>query len=115
MTPNKSTLLVTLMLCLCLVSSCRRGNERRFELMGKVVAVDLDKHQVTVSHGDIKGYMPGMTMPFTVRDQIDLREIAPNDQLSATLVVDGSTVWLEDVIVTHISDTSVPLSTAPLA
>jgi len=82
--------------------SCRR-NERRFELTGKIVAVEPDKHQVTVSHEDIKGYMPGMTMPFTVRDQIDLKEVAPNDKLTATLVVDGSHTWLEDLIVTHVS------------
>lgn len=104
-----------LMICLCLVSSCRRGNERRFEFTGKVVAVEPDKRQVTVSHEDIKGYMPGMTMPFTVRDQIDLREISPNDKLTATLVVDGTQTWLEDVFVTHVSSNSVPASTAPLA
>jgi protein SCO1/2 len=58
---------------------------------------------VTVSHEDIKGYMPGMTMPFTVRDQINLKELSPNDKLTATLVVDGSQTWLEDLIVTHVS------------
>jgi protein SCO1/2 len=93
-------------LCLfvaCFSSSCRRSNEKRFELTGKIVAVEPDKHQVTVSHEDIKGYMPGMTMPFTVRDQINLKELSPNDKLTATLVVDGSHTWLEDLIVTHVS------------
>src|SRR6185437_16199430 len=75
--------------------SCRRSNEKHYEFKGKIVAVEPDKHQVTVSHEDIKGYMPGMTMPFTVRDQIDLKELAPNDTLTATLVVDGSHTWLE--------------------
>lgn len=111
----QSTLLVLLMICLCFGASCRRGSERRFELTGKIVAVEPDKHQVTVSHGDIKGYMPGMTMPFTVRDQIDLKELAPNDTLTATLVVDGSHTWLEDLIVTHTSSDAAPISTAPLA
>ena len=83
--------------------SCRRSNERRYELTGKIVAVEPDKRQVTVSHEDIKGYMPGMTMPFTVRDQINLKELSPNDKLTATLVVDGSHTWLEDLIVTHVS------------
>ena len=109
----KKFLLLVVTVCLCLVSSCR--HERRFELSGKIVAVEPDKRQVTVSHGDIKGYMPGMTMPFTVRDQIDLKELAPNDMLTATLVVDGSHTWLEDLIVTHVGNDSVPLSTAPLA
>ena len=104
-----------LALILCLSASCRRSNERRFELTGKIVAVDADKHQVTVSHGDIKGYMPGMTMPFTVRDQINLKELAPNDKLTATLVVDGSHTWLEDLIVTHVSSNGSAPPVAPLA
>jgi len=122
MKPQKGTKITKtkkVLLCLfCLLvawlsSACR--HERRFELSGKIVAVEPDKRQVTVSHGDIKGYMPGMTMPFTVRDQIDLKELAPNDMLTATLVVDGSHTWLEDLIVTHVGNDSVPLSTAPLA
>jgi len=94
---------------------CRHSNEKHYDFKGKVVAVDADKHQVTVSHEDIKGYMPGMTMPFTVRDQIDLRELAPNDTLTATLVVDGSHTWLQDLIVTRVSETSPALPAVTLA
>ena len=109
----KKTLLCFLCLFVaCFSASCRRSNERRFELTGKIVAVEPDKRQVTVSHEDIKGYMPGMTMPFTVRDRINLKELSPNDKLTATLVVDGSHTWLEDLIVTHISSNG---SAAPAA
>lgn len=102
-TKMKKLLLGFLCLFVTIFPGCRRGNERRFELKGKIVAVDTDKHQVTVSHDDIKGYMPGMTMPFTVRDQIDLNELGPNDTLTATLVVDGTHTWLQDLIVTRVS------------
>ena len=55
---------------LILLPSCRRrsANERRYDLKGKVVAVEKDKRLVTISHEDIKGYMPGMVMPFTVKE-----------------------------------------------
>src|ERR1043165_6201379 len=85
----KKTVLCFLCLFVATLPSCR-SNQKRFELKGKIVAVEPEKHQVTVSHEDIKGYMPGMTMPFTVRDRIDLKELAPNDTLTATPVVDGS-------------------------
>jgi protein SCO1 len=98
----KKTLLCLLCLFVAIMPSCR-SNQRRYELTGKIVAVEPEKHQVTVSHEDIKGYMPGMTMPFTVRDRIDLKELAPNDTLTATLVVDGSHTWLEDLIVSRVS------------
>ena len=112
----KKPLLCLLCLFVVIVSGCRRSNERRFELKGKIVAVEPLKHQVTVSHEDIKGYMPGMTMPFTVRDQIDLNELGPNDTLTATLVVDGTHTWLEDLIVTRVSsDSSAIPSTVMMA
>jgi len=75
-----------------------------------VLLVEPDKHLVTVSHEDIKGYMPGMTMPFTVPKESDLQILAPGDQLTATLVIDGSHSWLEDLIITK---QSADVSTIP--
>jgi protein SCO1 len=94
-------------------SACRRhsANEKRYELKGKVVAVEKDKQLVTIAHEDIKDYMPGMTMPFTLREEWAYEILVPGDQLTATLVVDGSRVWLEDVVITKEStDTSYPTS-----
>jgi protein SCO1/2 len=98
---TKGTIAVLLMMCVCFGVSCRRGNERRFDLKGKVVAVEPEKHLVTVSHEDVKGYMPAMTMPFTVHNESDLQFLAPNDEITATLVVDGSHSWLEGLIITR--------------
>lgn len=95
-------LVVLLIACVCFATACRRsGNEKRFDLKGKVVVVEPDKHLVTVSHEEIKGYMPAMTMPFTVPSESDLKILAPDDQITATLVVDGSQAWLEDLIITR--------------
>jgi protein SCO1/2 len=111
----KKAMLCFLCLFMAIWPACRRSNERHFELKGKIVAVDTNKHQVTVSHEDIKGYMPGMTMPFTVRDRIDLKELGPNDLLTATLVVDGSHTWLEDLIVTRVSENSSAMPAVTIA
>jgi protein SCO1/2 len=94
-------------------AACRRNsaNEKRYELKGKVVVVEKDKQLVTIAHEDIKDYMPGMTMPFTLRQEWAYEILVPGDQVTATLVVDGSRVWLEDVIITKEStDTSYPQS-----
>lgn len=112
---KKITCLLAVLLCFCFSSSCGR-NEKHYELKGKIVAVEPDKHQVTVSHDEIPGYMPAMTMPYTVRDQMDLKELGPNDTLTATLVVDGSHTWLQDLIVTRVnSGSSVVPVIGPLA
>ena len=87
-------------LALCLAPSCgRSGNEKRYDLKGKVVAVEPDKHLVTVAHEEVKGLMPGMTMPFTVPNESDLQILAPDDEITATLVIDGSHSWLEGLII----------------
>ncbi len=99
---TKSTIVVLLMMCVCFDVSCRRsGNEKRYDFKGKVVAVEPDKHSVTVSHENIKDYMPAMTMPFTVRNESDLQILAKDDEITGTLVVDGSHSWLEDLIITR--------------
>jgi len=104
---TKRIIVVLLMVCVCFAVSCRRsGSEKRFDLKGKVMAVEREKHLVTVSHEDIVGYMPAMTMPFTVRNESDLQFIAPDDQITATLVVDGSHSWLEGLIITRQSATA---------
>ena len=103
-------LISILLTALALNTGCRRhsaANEKRFELKGKVVAVEPDKHLVTVSHEEIKDYMPGMTMPFMLPDEATLGYLASGDEINATLVVDRSQSWLENVVITRQStDTS---------
>ena len=59
--------------------SCRSQESagKRYELSGKVVAVDADARRVTVAHDDIVGFMDAMTMPFTVNDTWALETLAP--------------------------------------
>jgi len=104
--PQKGTIstkviFLFLSLTLCFATTCRRSNEKRYDFKGKVINVEREKHLVTVSHEDIKGYMPGMTMPFAVKNEADLQILAPDDEITATLVVDGKHSWLEDLIITR--------------
>ena len=107
---KKRLLILLLLVCICFGGSCGRSNEQRYDLKGKVIVVEPDKHLVTVSHEEVKGFMPAMTMPFTVRSESDLQILAPEDQITATLVVDGSHSWLEDLIIVRQSGnaTAVP-------
>ena len=94
-------LLLLLIASIGAASACRRasGNEKRFELKGTVVSVETEKRQVTIAHEEVKGYMPGMTMAFNVRNESDMQMLSPNSELTATLVVDGKHSWLEDLFV----------------
>lgn len=84
---------------------------QRYDLKGKVVSIEKDKHIITVAHEEIKDFMESMTMPFQVRDQWVFDKVAPGDQLTAVLVVDGAEYWLENVVIVKATvDPSAPSS-----
>ena len=83
-------------------AACRPGGpEQRYELKGKVIQVDKKGLTVTISHEAIRGYMDAMTMPFKLKDERLLKDLAEGDSVQATLVVAGLRSWLEDVVVTR--------------
>lgn len=84
-----------LLLACAAIAAC--SDRVRYPLTGQVVAVDVQRQELTVRHQDIKGFMPGMTMPFKVRAAADLDSAKPGDLVTATLVVEDSTGYLEDV------------------
>jgi len=97
-----SLLLTLLALIITTVASgCSRSaaSQKKYDLKGKVVVVEPDKHLVTLAHEEVPDYMPAMTMAFTVPSQTDLQILAPEDEVNATLVVDGSHSWLENLVI----------------
>jgi len=104
-------LILSILLVLTFALGACRHNEKRYELKGKVLMVERDKHLVTVAHEEVKGLMPAMTMPFTVESESDLDALAPGAQLTATLVVDGAHSWLEDLVIVQQSGTPNPAMT----
>ena len=71
-----------------------RPSAREYELRGVVVAVDSSRQEITIKHEDIPRFMPGMTMPFKVRDARLLKGRVPGDLVRATLVVQDSDAHL---------------------
>jgi protein SCO1/2 len=72
------------------LAGCGRSADapaREYELRGQILAVRPERNEVVIKHEDIKGFMPGMTMPFKVKDGSLLRAKAPGDLVTATLVV----------------------------
>ena len=77
---------------------------QKYELKGKVVAADKANNKVTIAHEEIKGYMDAMTMPFTLTEDWVYGELTPGAQIQATLIVDKGMSWLENPVVTKVSD-----------
>ncbi len=94
--------MMALLLAGSLMTGCSKnaGAERRFQLKGRVVAVDLTKGKLEVDHEEIPGYMPAMRMPFPLADTDVLKSIESGDEIQATLVVDDLGYRLEQPIIT---------------
>ena len=73
-------------------AACTRP--RHYELRGQVIAVDPARQQITIRHEDIRGFMPGMTMPFQVRETALLEGRTPGDLVTARLVVEDADAYL---------------------
>jgi protein SCO1/2 len=82
---------------LCAAAACRPA-AREYELRGVVVAVDRGRQEITIKHEDIPRFMPGMTMPFKVREAGLLEGRTPGDVVRATLVVEDNDAHLREIV-----------------
>jgi protein SCO1/2 len=104
---NRRVFVAAVSVCF-LLAGCSRTPEQRFDLSGKVVAVDKAQRQVTIAHEPIPGYMDAMTMPFSVKDDWALPVLAPGQVVEATLVVQGDRSWIEGLKITEVKETGSP-------
>ena len=88
--------LFTLLVAVCAtLAACSRP--RQYELRGQIVAIDRDRHEVTVKHEDVSGLMSAMTMPFKVEADKLLDGLSVGDLVKATLVVRKSSGVLSSI------------------
>lgn len=74
----------------------------KYELKGRVVAIDRAGKRLTVDHEAIPGFMGAMTMAYPVRGEHGLEGLAAGDQVTAKVVSSEGSYWLEEVaIVSH--------------
>jgi protein SCO1/2 len=88
--------ILTLFVFSCAMSvACSRG--RAYELRGQIHAVDQPRQEITIKQVDIRGFMPGMTMPFKVKDARLLLGLEAGDFVKAALVVEDTRAYLSSV------------------
>ena len=92
---------VVLVAILMVAAGCRPAEPvREYRLVGQILAVDHQRNRVTIRHQDIDGFMPGMTMPFPVRDVSLLNGRDAGELVEATLSVQGTDAWVSRLTVT---------------
>jgi protein SCO1/2 len=85
-----------------LLAGCsRREPARQYLLKGQVIAIGTSPvvggTEITMNHEDIPGFMPAMTMAYFLKKGERADGIGPGDLVTATLVVDGAALWVQDL------------------
>jgi protein SCO1 len=87
----------------------------RYPIAGQLLGLQLDTGQVVLKHGEVVGYMDAMTMPFPVADRASIRDRRPGDLVKATLVVEPTRYYLEDVVLVGTAPLPAAATARPVA
>jgi protein SCO1/2 len=91
--------------CAIAATSCSRAPEsRQYEVKGQIISLNPERRELLVDHEAIEGFMPAMTMPYTVRDASLLQGKTPGDLITATLVVEEVDGYLSTITTTGHAD-----------
>lgn len=74
-----------------------KSDERTYTLQGQVQSITPDRQEAMVKHGEIKGLMPAMTMPYRFKTKADLDALKPGDLIDGTLVIVSNDAFLSGV------------------
>lgn len=88
----------------CVVGGCggpeapplQRG-ETAYPATGIIREFPVDGRTVVIRHDEIPGYMPKMTMTFTVRDPRELRALTVGDSVAFRLVATENDHWIDSL------------------
>jgi protein SCO1 len=100
---------------LMLLMGCtHKNNLKDYPLEGLVVGKNELTRELIVKHDDIPGFMPAMTMPYTVKDAGSFSRVEPGDTVAATLVVAKASgdFWLENLTILDSSKRGQALETS---
>jgi protein SCO1/2 len=89
--------IVSGVVCMLSVACGSKSTGRSYPVSGQVIAVTPDRREATLKHGEIKGLMPAMTMPYKIKEKAELEAVKPGDLISATLVIVENDAYLTKV------------------
>jgi protein SCO1 len=89
---------VVLIPAILLAATCaRQPAARQYTLVGQIFEVRPGGAELVIRHDDIPGFMPGMTMPFRLKEPALAKGLVAGDLVRATLMVTDDEAWLATV------------------
>src|SRR6267378_4688897 len=72
--------------------------ESHYPIQAEVIVMDLPRKLLIVQHGDIPGFMPAMTMGYSIAVPKEVENLGAGDKISADLVVSEGKARLEKIV-----------------
>jgi protein SCO1/2 len=116
---RNSSLSAAVTLCALLVLvACNRSaqtdnanSSRHYDARGIVRGFAPDRRTIDVEHEDIRGFMPSMTMPFSVQNPKQIAGFEIGDAISFRLTVTDSDSWIDQIRKIDIGEVHLPAAT----
>jgi len=67
------------------------------DIAGTIDSIDDARGTIKITHGDIPGYMPAMTMDYAVKDKALLEKIKKGDQIRFTIQDNAGVVVISEI------------------
>jgi len=72
-------------------------NLQTFQAQGTVKEIGADMRTVVIAHEAIPSYMEAMTMPFNVKEPVELADLRPGDHIAFRLEITDTESWVEGI------------------
>jgi len=100
------------------VSACKRSppidpSARAYEVRGIVRGFASDRSTVDIQHEDIPGFMPSMTMPFTVKEQKEISGLKIGDAISFRMAVTDKDLFIDRIKKIAANDLRIAIPSPP--
>ena len=63
------------------------GNERHYQLTGRIIALNSKDHTATIDAATIPNFMEAMTMDYPVKSRVEFEKLHVGDKIKATVNV----------------------------
>src|SRR6266576_4212990 len=92
-----TVVLAGILAALFFMRSTTTRDQHTYALQGQVQSITSDRQEAMVKHGEIKGHMPAMTMPYRFKTKGELDALKPGDLIDGTLVIVSNDAFLTGV------------------
>src|SRR5436189_1696462 len=92
-----TVVLAGILAALFFMRSTTPRDQHTYALQGQVQSITSDRQEAIVKHGEIKGLMPAMTMPYRFKTKTELDALKPGDVIAGTLIIVSNDAFLTGV------------------